>query len=55
MARVGEVMDGWEKYPQDEGPKPAEHSRKERRKAAKIAYKIYKKTEKALAAKKLNK
>ncbi len=55
MARVGEFMYGWEKSPQDEGPKPAEHSRQERRKAAKIAYKIFKKTEKALAAKKLNK
>jgi len=55
MARVGEFMYGWEKSPQDVGPKPVEHSRKERRKAAKIAYKIYKKTEKAMAKKNLNK
>ena len=48
-------MYGWEKSPQDDGPKPNEHSRKERRKAAKIAYKIYKKTEKAMAKKNLNK
>ena len=51
MARVGEFMYGWEQSPQDEGPKPSEHSRKERRKAARIAYKIYKKTEKAMAVK----
>lgn len=52
MARVGEFMYGWEA---DETPKPNEHSRKERRKSAKIAYKIYKKTQKAMAKKNLNK
>ena len=41
-------MYGWRA---DGTPKPDDHSRKERRKAAKIAYKIYKKTQKAMAEK----
>jgi hypothetical protein len=51
MPRVGEFMYGWQRSSKDVGPKPVEHSRKERRKAAKIAYKVYKKTQKALANK----
>jgi hypothetical protein len=51
MARVGEFMYGWEPSKDDKGPKPHEYSRAERRKMARIAYKVYKKTQKAMEAK----
>ena len=51
MPKVGDFMYGWQPDGSDTGPKPVEHSRAERRKTAKIAYKIYKKTQKELARK----
>jgi len=48
MPTVSDFMYGWKA---DGNPKPNDHNRKERRKAAKIAYKVYKKTQKALKQK----
>jgi len=51
MPKVGDFMYGWQNDESDTGPKPQEYSRAERRKTAKIAYKIYKKTAKEMARK----